>query len=138
MTRPLIAPLILATTLFAGPAAALTPGLYEYVIKMSMPGAPMNMPAQTTQRCLTAKDVEGNKAMEMPPRPNSDCKVSNQVNNGAQFSYRMSCTKPEKVDGDVKGTATATSLNMDMTMKMDGAPGPMTQNITARRIGDCK
>jgi hypothetical protein len=138
MKRSLTTTLILATTVFAGPAAALNPGLYEYVIKMSMPGAPMNMPTQTTQRCLTAKDVEGNKAMEMPPRPNSDCKILNQVNNGGQFSYRMSCTKPEKLDGDVKGTATATSLNMDMTMNMAGAPGAMTQNITARRIGDCK
>jgi hypothetical protein len=128
----------LLALLYAGSAAALNPGLYEYVMKMNMPGAPANMPAQTIQRCLTAKDVEGNKAMEMPPMPNSDCKVLNQVVKGEQFSYRISCTKPEKIDGDVKGTVTATSLNMDMTMKMADAPGPMTQNISARRLGDCK
>jgi hypothetical protein len=124
--------------IFASPAAALNPGLYEYVMKMSMPGMPAAIPPTTTQRCLTAKDVEGAKAYEMPAMPNSDCKVLNQVINGAEFSYRVACTKPQKLDGDVKGTATATSLNMDMVMRIPDAPGPMTQNISARRLGDCK
>ena len=87
---------------------------------------------------LSAKDVEGAKAVEMPPMPNSDCKVLNQNISGAQFSYRISCTKPQKLDGDVKGTVSATTLSMDMTMHTPGAPGPMTQNISAKRLGDCK
>ena len=33
---------------------------------------------------------------------------------------------------------TQTSMNMDMTMTMEGMPGPMTQSITAKRTGDCK
>jgi hypothetical protein len=138
MKRQQVFAVFLASAAFSGPAAALNPGLYEYVIKISMPGVPANMPAQTMQRCLTAKDVESNKAMEMPPMPDSDCKVQNQVIKGAQFSYRISCTKPEKIDGDVKGSVTATSINMEMNMKMADAPGPMMQNISARRLGDCK
>ena len=124
--------------LSAGSAAALNPGLYEYSMQMNMPGAPAKIPPTTLQRCLTAKDVEGIKAVEMPLMPNSDCKVLNQNINGAQFSYRVSCTKPQKLEGDVKGTVSATSLNMDMTMQIPDAPGPMTQNISARRLGDCK
>jgi hypothetical protein len=122
----------------AASASALTPGMYEYTMKMSMPGMPMNMPAQTSQRCLTSKDVDSNKAIEMPTERNSDCQIKDMANSGAQFSYKISCTKPQKMDGSAKGSVTATSLSMEMTMVMPEAPGPMTQSITARRIGDCK
>ncbi len=121
-------------------AAGLTPGLYEYAVKISMPGMPevANMPAQTSQRCLSAKDVEGTKGFEMPAERGSDCQIKDLVQSGGQFSYRMACTKPQKVDGAVKGTLTATGMAMDMTMSVADMPGPMTQSITARRIGDCK
>jgi hypothetical protein len=142
MKMNIIYPLMCASVLLALPmnlaAAGLTPGLYEYSIKMNMPGAPANMPAQTAQRCLTAKEVEGNKSFEMPPDGNTDCKVNGLAQTASQFSYTIGCTKPQKMDGAVKGTFTATSMAMDMTITMAGAPGPMTQTITAKRISDCK
>lgn len=119
-------------------AAPLTPGMYEYTIKMNMAGAPANLPVQTIQRCLAAKDVEGSNAYRMPPAPNNDCQLKDMKEGGGTFSYKMACTKPQKMDTAVQGTVTATSMNMDMTMTMDGMPGPMTQNVSARRIGDCK
>ncbi len=124
--------------LAAAPALALTPGLYEYSMKLNMPGMPANIPPTVTQRCLGAADVAGNKAVELPPLPNSDCKVLNQIINGAVFSYRVACSTPRKLDGDVRGTVSATSLNMEMTMRIPEAPAPMTQFITARRLGDCQ
>ena len=132
----LTVPLLL---LFAPPllAAGLTPGQYEYTIQMTMTGAPA-LPPQTMQRCLTASDVAGNKSYEMPPDRNSDCKIRDVAESGGQFSYKVSCTKPQKLDGTAKGSVTSTSMTMEMNMTMAGAPGPMTQNITARRIGDCK
>lgn len=138
MDRTSLAAVFAAALLCAVPAFALTPGLYEYTMKTSVPGVPAAMPPQTTRRCLSAKDVEGSRAVEMPPMPNSDCKVLDQVIKGGQFSYRIACTTPQKLDGDVKGTVGATSLAMEMTMRMPDAPGPMMQNISARRIGDCK
>ena len=122
---------------FAVVAAELTPGQYEYTIKMNVPGMP-NMPTQTALRCLSAKDVAGNSAFQTPPAPNNDCQVKDMVQAGGQFSYKVSCTKPERLDSTVKGTFTGTSLTMDMTMTTASAPSPMTQTITARRIGDCK
>jgi hypothetical protein len=116
----------------------LTPGLYEYSIKMNMPGAPANLPTQATQRCLTAKEAEGTKSFEMPPDSTTDCKVSGMTQTSTQFSYNVACTKPQRMDGVVKGTFTATTMVMDMTMTMAGMPGPMTQTITAKRLGDCK
>jgi len=119
-------------------ASTLTPGLYEYTIKMNMPGAPMNMPAQTTRRCLSPKDVDSNKALEMPPEPNSDCQVKDMVLTGGQYSYKVACTRPQKLTGNVKGTVTANSMTMDMTMTVPEMPGPIQQTVTGRRIGDCK
>ena len=119
-------------------AAAMTPGLYEYTIKMSMPGAPANMPAQTFQRCLNAKDMEGSKAYEMPPNPGSDCQIKDLSQSGGQFSYKMACTKPQKIDGAVQGSLTSTGMTMEMTMTMAGMAGHMTQSITAKRVSDCK
>ena len=131
-----LAALLLALPLTA--AAAMTPGLYEYTVKANMAGAPANMPPQTMQRCLGAKDVDGNKAYEMPAGANSDCQMRDMNQSGSQFSYKVACTKPQKMDGAVKGSVTPTSIAMDMTMTMEGMPGPMTQSITARRLGDCK
>jgi hypothetical protein len=117
-------------------AAVMTPGLYEYTVKMNVPGAPANMPAQTFQRCLGAKDVDGNKAYEMPQGADSDCQIKDLNQSGGQFSYKMYCTKPQKLDGAVKGTVTPTGMTMDMTMNMEGMT--MTQAMTVRRLGDCK
>src|SRR5687768_17771339 len=117
--------------------AAMSPGLYEYTIKMNMPGAPA-MPTQSMQQCLTAKDVAGNKAFEMPASKDSDCQIRDLTQSGGQFSYKMACTKPQKMDGSAKGSHSATGMTMDMTMTMAGMPGPMTQSISARRVGDCK
>jgi Protein of unknown function (DUF3617) len=122
----------------AAAAATLTPGLYEYTIKMNMPGMPANapaMPAQVMQHCLTAKDI-GSKGYGTPPK-DSDCQIQDMNESGGQFSYKISCTKPQKMDGTVKGSATATSMTMDTTMSM-GSHGTMTQSTTAKRIGDCK
>jgi len=118
-------------------AADMTPGQYEYTLKMNMPGGP-SMPAQTVQRCLSKQDVSGTKAFEMPAGPNSDCQIKDLTRSGGQFAYRVACTRPEKIDSSVKGTHTATGMTMEMTMAMPGAPSPITQSITARRLGDCK
>src|SRR5688572_3697622 len=97
-------------------AAGLTAGQYEYTIKMNIPGAPANMPTQTMQRCLTAKDVAGDAAFQQPPPPDSDCKMSDMKQSGNQFSYKVACTKPQKLDGTVKGTHSGNGMTMDMTM----------------------
>lgn len=116
--------------------AQMKPGMYEYTVKMSIPGGP-TMPQQTMQRCLTPADLEGNKAYQMPQQ-GSDCKVSDFRENGGKFSYKMACTKPQKLDGTAQGSYTPAGMNMDMTMNMADMPGPMTQSISAKRLGDCK
>jgi hypothetical protein len=117
-------------------SAALTPGMYEYTMTMNMPGMG-SMPARTIQRCVSASDLSGaTKGYGAPARDGSDCKMTDFSESGGKFSYKMSCTKPDKMDATVTGTATATSMSTDMTMNMKG--GTMTQSTTAKRIGDCK
>ncbi len=129
---------VFASSLQTAHAVSLTPGEYEYTIKMKMAGIPANMPAQTLKRCLTPKDVEGQKSFVAPASNGSDCQVKDMKESGGQFSYSMSCTKPQKLDGTVKGNATATSISMDMTFTTPNVPGPMNQSIAAKRVGDCK
>jgi hypothetical protein len=141
MKRNIASVTIAAFALLALPltaVAGLTPGLYEYTVKMNMPGMPANaqgMPPQIVQRCVTAKDIasKGYGA----PRADSDCQIQDMKENGGQFSYKIACTKPQKMDGTVKGSLTATTMTMDTTMAM-GGHGTMTQSTTAKRIGDCK
>jgi hypothetical protein len=101
---------------------------------MNVPGMPGGMPPQVSQHCLTAKDI-ASKGYGAPPK-DSDCQVKDMNESGGQFSYKIACTKPQKMDGNVKGSLTATGMTMDMTMAMDGMT--MTQSTTARRLGDCK
>ncbi len=129
--------LMLAALPLTTAAAGLTPGMYEYTTTMNMPGMG-SMPAQTIQRCVTNKDLAGgSKGYGAPTKGDTDCQMKDFVQSGAQFSYKMSCTKPQKMDSTVKGTATATSMTMEMTMMMDGGHS-MTQTTTAKRLGDCK
>ena len=130
--------LMLSVPSAAHAASTLTPGLYEYTMKMNMPGMPMNMPAQTSRRCLDPNDVESNRALEMPPEPNSDCRVSDMVMTGSNFSYKIACTRPQKLNGNVKGAVTSNSMTMDMTMTIPEVPGPVQQTVAAKRVGDCK
>jgi hypothetical protein len=116
-------------------AANLTPGMYEYTTTMNMPGMPAGMGTHVSQQCLTQKDIASNNAFNGSRDPNSDCQMKDFSESGNQFSYKMSCTKPQKMDSIVKGTFTSTSMTMDMTMAMNGRP--MSQTTTVKRIGDC-
>ena len=85
-----IAALTLAFPLAA--AAQMKPGMYEYTIKMNMPGGPGNMPAQTTQRCLGKKDLEGSKAYQMPQGQGSDCQIKDMVENAGSPLHQIGVT----------------------------------------------
>ena len=76
-------------------AAQMTPGMYEYTIKISMPGGPGNMPPQTSQRCLGAKDLEGTKAYQMPQGPAATAKSRISRRAAASFRTRWRARNPK-------------------------------------------
>ena len=138
MNRLLALWALVALSPAAQAAPTLLPGLYEYTVQMNMPGMQVGgMPPQVSQRCLKPQDVEGANAYTMPGS-NTDCKVTDMKEDGGQFSYKMACTKPQQFTADVKGTITETSVAMNMTMTVAEMPGPINQNVTARRLGECK
>jgi hypothetical protein len=129
--------LLLDAAMCGAAGLEITPGLYEYTIKINIAGAP-ETPLQTRQRCVTPDDVAAGKSFEGMLGKRNDCKISDLIQDGGHFSYKVACNKPQKMDGTVKGSYTSTSVTLDMTVSMPKLPGPMNQTINARRVGDCK
>lgn len=127
--------------LLALPAAALAgsgmqPGLYEYSIRMEMPGLPVAMPPQTFQRCLTQQDLDkGDYARN--PREQSDCQISNMKATPANVSYDVACKGEHAARGHYDFAMTRDSMTGTGTITMEGGQ-TMKQNFSARRLGDCK
>ena len=125
------------TLLAAAPAAAeglpITPGLWEITSKNSMTGR-----EHVGQECMAdavfdpsamAKDADG-------------CSLDNETVSGNTISYDMNCTDGIN-EGEVTGHFSFTidgdqgSGRTDMTFKVNGQTMSMSQEMSARRIGDC-
>ena len=116
-------------------AEGMQPGMYEYTMKMEMPGMPMAMPPQVFQRCLTQKDVEkGDYASN--PRENSKCEIKNMKHEAGKVSYDVACKGEHAVSGHYEFKMTPTSMSGGGTMNMEGGQ-TMKQNMSAKRVGDC-
>lgn len=138
-------PLFLAVASAAQAAAGpnMKPGLWEVTVKMEMPGMPHTMPPQTTQRCITPKDVEDPRKMGPAgdPRTGSDkCEMTNYRMQGNTANWEMAC----KGQGEMKGTGSMTyegdrysGVNR-MTMNQGGKPMQMTMTYSGRYLGECK
>jgi hypothetical protein len=122
-------------------------GMYEYKMDMDMsgmPGMPAGMGHQnfTTQHCLTQEDIDkGTMSKGRDPKENNDCQVKNVQSSGNSASYTMSCTKPRKMDADVKIAFAGDGYHMDMKMNMtepkSGTMIPITQHMDAKYMGAC-
>lgn len=126
--------LLLSTAALAADGG-MKPGMYEYTMKMEMPGMPFAMPPQTFQRCMTQQDVDkGDYASN--PREKSDCEIKNMKQAPGKVSYDVACKGERPMKGHYEFALTATSMNGTGTMDMDGQT--LKQNFSARRLGDCK
>ena len=117
-------------------ADGMQPGMWEYSMKMEMPGMPFAMPPQVFQRCMTQKDVDkGDYASN--PREKSPCEISNMKRSAGKVAYDVACTGEHAMTGHYDFTITPTSMSGVGTMNMEGGQ-TMKQNMSARRVGDCK
>jgi len=114
---------------------AMQPGMWEYQMKMEMPGMPMQMPPQTFQHCMTKQDVDKGE-YGRNPRDKSDCKVANMKRDPGKVSYDVVCTGEHAGKGHFDFTMTPTTLTGGGTMDMEGHS--MKQTFSAKRVGDCK
>ncbi|MBI3329702.1 MAG: DUF3617 family protein [Nitrospinae bacterium] len=115
------------------------PGMWEFSTQVKMPG--MSLPPQTTRQCLTAQDVAERKQFS-PQSEDVKCSMSNFQQQGNQVSYEFSCkTKEGTMTGSSKGTSTADTVAMEMTVRLSPpieGMAQMTQSTTGKRVGDCK
>jgi hypothetical protein len=116
-------------------------GLWEVTVKMDMPGMPGNMPAQTTQRCITAKDMEDpRKVASGNDQGSNACEVTNYKMQGNTATWNMSCKGPEQMTGTgtIKYEGDRYSGVNRMSMNQGKDTMQMTTNFSGRYLGACK
>ena len=108
----------------------MKPGLYDYKMKMEMPGMAYAMPEQSYQQCLTQADVDKGKQYQ---GQKGDCEMKNFSQSGGKVHYEMACKDGSTGTGDYAYTADG------MTGKSVIVRGghTMTMNMSATRAGDC-
>ncbi len=111
---------------------AMKPGLWEYTMKMEMPGMPFAMPPITTKRCLKQDEIE--RGDQYARDEKNDCQLKNLKQGSGSASYDVSCK-----DGST-GHYDFTYGGDSMTGKgvTDTQGHKMTTNITSKRLGECK
>jgi hypothetical protein len=115
----------------------MQPGMWETTVKMEMEGMPIAMPPFTSRHCITKEDL-----VPKTQRPGQQCEVSHQKISGNTVSWQVTCQNSGRTTtGDGTITYDGDSYHGTINMHMTGGGGPamtMHQNITGKRIGDCK
>jgi hypothetical protein len=123
-------------------APKMEPGLWQITTKVELVGMPMQMPPITAKQCITKQDVENrDKAL---PKGEGNCNLENVKSVGNKTTWEMRCTEQGGAVTTGSGTilyesSTSYQGSMKMTRQEAGSPPMhMTQEYTARRIGNCK
>lgn len=125
---------IWSTIAAAGPN--IQDGMWEITTKVDMQGMPAMPPMKYTQ-CLTSKDyIPQQQEEEM------DCKITNNKTTGDTVTWSVRCRdKNGTYESTGKITYKANSfsgvVNMTINDKSEGKM-QMTQQMTGKRIGNCK
>ena len=122
---------IVAAEPAAAPAAA-TGDLWEVTTRMSMPGMPMQMPAQKSQVC-SAREWKEPPAAADPHHPctNSDFKVV-----GSKATWKTVCPGPPEMTGTGEITRDGDSAYSG-TITLAAPQGSMTMKLDGKKIGAC-
>ncbi|HUD72743.1 MAG TPA: DUF3617 family protein [Dongiaceae bacterium] len=116
----------------ADPAPAAKGDFWEVTTQMSMPGMPMQMPAQKTKVCAPKE------WKEPPAAPDTErkCTYSDFKVTGPKATWKVVCAGPPPMTGDGEitrngdaawsGALKFAAEQMNMTIKLDG-----------KRLGDC-
>jgi hypothetical protein len=119
------------------PQNPMQPGRWEITMQMSMPGMPMEMPAQKVTQCVTKKQLEDpNGAVPGAPGGTNPCKVTNHKVDGHKVTWNMTCSEPQAMTGS--GEIIVNGDTYTGTMKMTSDQGQMTMKYNAKRLGDCE
>ena len=135
----LLATAALAALPYAAAAQPIEPGLWEVTVTMQAPGA--TQPQQhTTQRCYSKQELGDPQHVVPATGMGAQCKMLNSNQSGNRFTYTMQCDQPKLVSsGEFSFAGTSYDGRLDTEIS-DPAIGTMrlAQQISARRVGDCK
>lgn len=120
----------------------MRPGLYQTNVQMSMPGMPQ-MPPQSHQFCITQADLAKDPEKATMPSEGmpGECEMYDKNFTGNKSSWKMRCTGANAMQAE--GTTTFANdgytgvIRMTGDFMQTGQPTTMTQNIAAKRLGDC-
>jgi len=112
----------------------MKPGLYDYTVKMEMPGMPFAMPAQNFQNCVKQEDVDKGEQYKQHDDRNKQCETKNLKQEAGKASFDIACK--DGTTGHADYTFDGNSMTGKTVMNHDGHP--MIMNMSAKRSGDCK
>ena len=122
----------------AAAAANFQEGLWEYEVKVDMPGMPTQVPATKYTQCVTHKDL----VPKPPAQHQADCKTVASKVSGNTATWTSQCKKGDMtMEGNGSVTYKSDSMHgtVKNTMISAGKPGYTTvSNVSGKRIGPCK
>jgi hypothetical protein len=90
-----------------------------------------------TTQCIT-KEQAADPSKSLPSGSadsKNDCKVSDYKVEGGKVSWKVACSKPQKMTGS--GEMTFTDETYDGAIKMSMEFGEMTMKLAGKRTGEC-
>lgn len=130
-------------------AMAVQPGEWEMttaIVRMQFPdrraGETIPVPPpSTTRSCITPEQAASPTLDLAQHSQNADCTLVDNSSGGGRLRISLLCRLPPgAMRVTIDGRYTATTLELDQRMTIDGASGPMEMDarIAGRRIGECR
>jgi hypothetical protein len=114
----------------------MRPGRWQNTVQMQMPGMPMQMPPQTTTRCITAEQLQRDPNSWVPSGPDGQaCKISDQKIVRNTVTWKVACTGQMAMTGE--GELTFMEDTYAGTLKASTPAGEMTMKLSGKRLMDC-
>jgi hypothetical protein len=128
---------LVALSLVAYAQSPIRDGLWEVTMQMEMANVPTKMPPIKTTQCIT-KEQAADPSKSLPKGSadgKNDCTVSDYKVDGSKVSWKVACSRPQKMAGS--GEMTFGSDTYDGTLKMTMDFGEMTMKMAGKRMGEC-
>ena len=109
----------------------LNPGKWRITVKVTIVGAPVNVPPTTVERCITP-DQAANPVPEDPG--DNDCKTSDFEIDGKKVRWKIRC---EKQDMNGRGEIEYRGDMYEGDVNLTSPTLNIIQKINGERIGDC-
>lgn len=133
----ILALVLVALSLVAYAQSPIREGLWEVTMQMEMANMPTKIPPMKTTQCIT-KEQASDPSKSLPKGSadgKNDCAVSDYKVEGSKVSWKVTCTRPQKMAGS--GEMTFANDAYDGMLKMSMDFGEMTMKMAGKRTGEC-